>query len=179
MRKKYIHSPIIYKTTNLITGKIYVGQHYTSADDGYLGSGLLIKKAIKKYGKEIFIRETLEYCDSKDIDNREIYWISLLESDNEYVGYNISKGGIGKITISDKTKLRMSDNHADVSGENNPNYGNKWNDIQRKSLSDKTIGRYLDDKNPIWGIQRSYETKIKIKNAKVGNLTDINNLIKY
>lgn len=39
---------IIYKTTNLITGKCYIGQHYTDADDGYLGSGILILLSIKK-----------------------------------------------------------------------------------------------------------------------------------
>jgi len=43
---------IIYKTTNLINNKIYVGKHNTSANDGYLGSGKLIKQAVKKYGKE-------------------------------------------------------------------------------------------------------------------------------
>lgn len=48
---------IIYKTTNLVNGKFYVGQHYqkSSEFDGYLGSGIKILNAIKKYGKENFI----------------------------------------------------------------------------------------------------------------------------
>ena len=50
MSKNYILSPIIYKTLNLINLKLYIGQHKTSADDGYLGSGLLITRAINKYG---------------------------------------------------------------------------------------------------------------------------------
>ena len=56
---------IIYKTINLITGKIYIGQT-TKNDPKYFGSGIWIKKAIKKYGKENFIREVLCECSSQD-----------------------------------------------------------------------------------------------------------------
>ncbi len=51
---------IIYKTTNLINGKIYVGYHNTDINDGYLGSGTIFSKALKKYGKKNFVREVLE-----------------------------------------------------------------------------------------------------------------------
>ena len=48
----------IYKITNLVTGDIYVGQHTTSnLDDGYLGSGTIIRYAIKKYGADNFKKE--------------------------------------------------------------------------------------------------------------------------
>jgi len=53
--------PIIYKTTNTINGKIYVGKHNKDNDD-YLGSGKLLKRAMKKYGKEYFCLEILERC---------------------------------------------------------------------------------------------------------------------
>ena len=45
--------PVIYKTTNLITGKIYVGQD-SRDNPQYLGSGIILSYAIKKYGKENF-----------------------------------------------------------------------------------------------------------------------------
>jgi len=56
-----ISNGFIYKTTNLINNKIYVGKHKTSANDGYLGSGLILGYAVDKYGKENFKREILEY----------------------------------------------------------------------------------------------------------------------
>jgi hypothetical protein len=45
---------IIYKTTNIINGKYYVGKDINNSES-YLGSGVLLKRAIKKYGKENFI----------------------------------------------------------------------------------------------------------------------------
>jgi len=50
---------IIYKTTNTINGKIYIGKDVKN-DPNYIGSGLYIKNAIKKYGKEHFKKETIE-----------------------------------------------------------------------------------------------------------------------
>ena len=49
----------VYKTTNVKNGKIYIGVHRGERDDGYLGSGNLIKRAIKKHGVESFVREIL------------------------------------------------------------------------------------------------------------------------
>jgi len=58
---------ILYKTTNLINNKTYIGIHQTNdLNDGYLGSGIAFKKALKKYGKENFFREIIETCSSFD-----------------------------------------------------------------------------------------------------------------
>ena len=88
----------IYKTTNLLNGKIYVGKRvYRKKDDGwYLGSGIYLKRAIKKYGRENFKKEILEWCDNKSyLCQREIYWINQLNSTNPKIGYNLSLGGEG------------------------------------------------------------------------------------
>lgn len=94
MEKHYI-----YVTKNLLNGKMYVGKHtykgIDSYDMNYLGSGYILKRAIKKYGKENFSQEILEYTSSKEENvQREIYWIKKL---NTLVpnGYNIDKGGTG------------------------------------------------------------------------------------
>lgn len=86
---------IIYKTTNLLNGKIYIGQD-TKNDPNYIGSGKIIKEAIRKYGKSNFSKEILEKCDSiESLNEREIYWISFYDSTNNEIGYNILKGGLG------------------------------------------------------------------------------------
>lgn len=86
----------IYKTTNIVNKKIYIGQTKKPIDSGYIGSGPILLKAIKKYGKENFIKETIEICKSKDqLNEREIYWIKFYNSTNRKTGYNISTGGEG------------------------------------------------------------------------------------
>ena len=84
---------IIYKTTNLINGKFYIGKDVKNKKL-YLGSGKLLKQAIQKYGKENFKKEILEYCiDLKHLDEREIYWIDKYNSIKN--GYNLTEGGTG------------------------------------------------------------------------------------
>jgi len=80
----------IYKTTNLLDGKFYIGQTRQKNNFYYKGSGIILNNAIKKYGSENFIVERLEIVDSIDkLDEREKYWISKLKPE-----YNISPGGL-------------------------------------------------------------------------------------
>lgn len=90
----------IYKTVNLLDGKVYIGKNSTS-NVNYLGSGRYFKNAIKKYGKENFKKEILEVCLTKEqLDEREIYWIHFYNSQNPDIGYNIQPGGEGGDTYS-------------------------------------------------------------------------------
>ena len=72
MNKKYY---LIYQITNNINGKIYIGKHKTkNLEDGYMGSGKMINKAIdkplkhaqKKYGLENFTKTILYYLQNKE-----------------------------------------------------------------------------------------------------------------
>lgn len=86
----------VYKTTNLINGKYYIGKHQTeNINDGYLGSGTAFKKAVKEYGKENFKREIISFCNTaEDMDNleREIVNDSVVNDKNSY---NLTTGGEG------------------------------------------------------------------------------------
>ena len=67
---------LVYLTTNLVNSKIYVGVHSTyNPDDGYLGSGKTLKKAIKKYGESNFKRQILHFCLDKHQMN---YWETFI-----------------------------------------------------------------------------------------------------
>ena len=86
----------IYKITNVINGKGYIGKHSTNnISDGYFGSGVALKKAISKYGRENFNKVILCYCQSEDeLNNMEMRKISLHGTYS--IGYNLTKGGEGK-----------------------------------------------------------------------------------
>lgn len=83
---------IVYKTTNIINGKFYIGKD-TNNDPNYLGSGILLKKAIKKYGRSNFEKEILEHCTLVNINEREKYWINVTQA--KELGYNLADGGTG------------------------------------------------------------------------------------
>jgi len=70
---------LVYKITNLVNGKYYIGQHQTKNPyDDYIGSGKLIKRAIKKYGLTCFIKEFLFDFDSfEKMNNKEKELIPL------------------------------------------------------------------------------------------------------
>jgi group I intron endonuclease len=96
---------IIYKTVNVLNGKFYVGKDERNKPD-YYGSGINLNRAIKKYGKENFIKETIEVCSTREeLIEREIYWIK--ETKAQELGYNIADGGWGGNTISEENKERI------------------------------------------------------------------------
>lgn len=145
---------IIYKTTNIINGKIYIGKD-SNDNPSYLGSGLYLKRAIKKYGKENFIKETLEICDLSNINEREIYWIAKLDARNLKIGYNITMGGEGT-----------------GSGVDHPKFGKHYifSDEHKKNLSKSHIGLQSGSKHPLYGTVRSEDTRNKISESLKGQI---------
>lgn len=87
----------IYITTNLLNNKVYIGQTHSN-DRGYLGGGILIKSAIKKYGRKCFSKEILKtgLSSQEEIDAWERYYIKLYSSQLPEFGYNIRIGGENK-----------------------------------------------------------------------------------
>lgn len=107
----------IYKITNTINNKIYIGQTrrsvkerfnkhlYDCNRDGYDKYSLY--RAMKKYGKENFIVETIEKVDNQYLDEREQYWISYYDSFKN--GYNMTIGGkaVRKFSFSNEQIISM------------------------------------------------------------------------
>lgn len=88
----------VYKTTNTVNGKIYIGQKKSDVflKEDYLGSGVRLKSSIKHHGRENFRVDLIECCNSKsELDEREKFWINYFDSRNPKVGYNITIGGDG------------------------------------------------------------------------------------
>lgn len=93
----------IYKTTNLLNGKYYIGK-YAGKRSTYLGSGIHLKSALEKYGRKNFKRIIIEECKSlKELSDREKYWIELFDAVNDPRSYNLTEGGQGGFSHITKT----------------------------------------------------------------------------
>ena len=126
----------VYKTINTVNGKYYIGVHKTNnPNDKYLGSGIALKRAFKKYGIENFKKEILFIFDNKNdayIKESEIVTKKFIDNENVY---NAKIGGFGgwpilsKEIIIKKSQKRKGKNFLKESriGPNNPMFGKKHN----------------------------------------------------
>ena len=108
----------IYKITNIITQKSYIGQtkrtiqrrfnsHISEANRNLYDTYL--HRSIRKYGKENFIVELIEECNRENISDREIFWIKELNTKSPN-GYNLHDGGYGGcLNPSDELRKKLSD----------------------------------------------------------------------
>ena len=172
---------IIYKTTNLVNGKFYIGKHQTNdLNDGYIGSGKLLKRAIKKYGIENFKTEILFKCPTEAHMNLAEKVYVVIDSE---VSYNLCPGGRGGFGyINDNPDLFLTDKRlAALSPGSIFNKEKKaiekWQDSmsKRKDNPDyidkiKTGIRkyYLTNNGHFHGKCHTEETKIKMREAKLG-----------
>lgn len=159
----------IYKITNLVNGKMYIGQHVTDdLDDGYMGSGVVILRALKKYGRDNFRKEWLMFCE----DEEELGWWERVFVDETWIArsdtYNLIPGdtykcGRGRVAWnkgipwSEESKRKMSVAHAG------------------KKLSAATklkIGRASKGRKPFAGKRHSEDSKRLMSQSQVESWTD-------
>lgn len=167
---------IIYKTINLVNGKIYIGQDKNN-NPTYLGSGKILHLAFQKYGIENFNKEIPEECGSvEDLNEREKYWIGFYNSTDRKIGYNIALGGNGGDTISkhpNKDEIRSK--HSEWMIENNPTRGRKKTEDEIERWKESFVGKYRDENNPNFGSKRTESSKDKMSKTRKkwwNNLSD-------
>lgn len=164
----------IYKYTNLINNKIYIGQTKHSLEERALNgsnykSCTYFYSAIQKYGWENFKPEILMdgIGTIEETNYWEDYFILTLDSINPDVGYNLNRGGNNKNTsevsrriISEKAKERYKDK------TKNPMYGKTHSKETKEKISKTKIGEL----NPMYGKHHTEEAKEKISNSRIGEL---------
>jgi hypothetical protein len=158
----------IYKITNTIDGKFYIGKHQTKdLDDGYFGSGKLLKRAIKKYGLDNFHKEIIKVCSSeKEMDLVE----KILVVPDSEISYNLCNGGQGGFSYIN-SHIMTSERRSKIQKDKPAEYYERLNNSSRKSSSvrmkiihDSFPGKI---KPPNWtGKKHSEETKIKMRKPK-------------
>jgi group I intron endonuclease len=109
----------IYKITNLVNNKVYIGQtkytaewrwqtHLRDAFDSKSENyNVILHRAIRKYGIEKFQVEEIEQCTTQYLSEKERYWISYYDSFNKEKGYNMTLGGEGSKIYNDEQILQL------------------------------------------------------------------------
>lgn len=170
----------VYKHTTP-SGKIYIGITSQSVEERWRkGEGYksqVFYKAIKKYGWNNIKHEVLfKKLTKEEAEQKEIELIAFYKSNQKDFGYNIENGGNvtgthseetkrkigmrhkGRI-FSEETKRKMRENHADVSGKNNPHYGKHYSPEVRKRMSEARKGKQLGTENPMYGKTHSEDVR--------------------
>lgn len=182
----------IYQITNKLNNKIYIGKHQTeNIEDGYFGSGLAIKEAVKKYGKVSFEKEILFVFDTEEEMNekeRELVTEDFVKRNDTY---NLGLGGEGgphfkgkkhgsymkEIYSSDEFKQSVSEGLKKYFKTNHPwNKGVSPSDETKQKMREAKLGkkRTLSEesrekiKKSRTGKKHSDETKQKMREAKLG-----------
>ena len=172
-RKKY---HFIYKTTNLLSGRYYIGMHSTDdLNDGYLGSGTLLRKSINKHGKDNHSIEILEFVNSREeLAAREKEIVSLQELAKKEC-MNLKVGGDGGLSTKKHKDAWVKAGRAAITQleQNDPEFKKKRRAKIEETL--KSRGKYEEFKNRIanhrldWtGLKHSEQTKKKMSDAKKG-----------
>lgn len=165
-KEKVVEEPygFIYITTNMVNGMRYLGQKRIEFGKdwySYLGSGKYLKRAIKKYGRENFIRNIVCFCYSEDELNKSEYdlsvFLDVVESDD---WYNLCYGGgtTNGYHHSEESKKKMSDNSKNPSKETRIKMSEsakaRCTEEWRRVASERSKGKWAGENNPNYGNQR-------------------------
>lgn len=144
-----------YRITNQINWKYYFGIHSTNdLNDGYFGSSKSLKLAIKKHGKENFIKVIIANYPTRKEANEHERLVVDLDMVNNPMCYNLRTGGDNEFIISDEIKAHIS----------KKTKGRKLTTETRLKISESLKG----NKNPFYGKHHTDETKRKLSEANSG-----------
>jgi hypothetical protein len=168
---------LVYEIQNLVNNKIYVGVHKTdNPDDSYLGSGIAIRLAIKKYGRNKFKKTILHSFDNADdayLTEAEIVTAEFVAQRDTY---NLSTGGLGGRNHSTETRQKISEagSGREASEETRQKLRDAATNISeetRQKLRDAATGKVMSEetrqklRDVNIGKKQSEETRQKRKNA--------------
>lgn len=165
----------IYKITNIINEKYYIGKHQTKClDDDYMGSGTLLKRAIEKYGIENFRKEILHvFSTEEEMNAKEKELVVICEQ-----SYNLNEGGAGGFSYINTNNKNIYQNHTRITTEvlaknrakqkerreTDIEYYNKDLERRRNALKKATIQRQIKYPNGTFiGKRHKQETIEKLK----------------
>lgn len=150
---------VIYKITNLINNKIYIGKTINDKLD-YYGSGIIIKHSINKHGIKNFKKDIIDNANSvNELNEKEKYWIKYYNSTDLTIGYNIGIGGDGGDLITNNpNKEHFLEYCRNRIGEKNGMFGRNHTkeSIELMSKNRKGLGRV-----PTWNKGLSKEDLTK------------------
>jgi hypothetical protein len=175
-KEKKLH--FIYKTTNLLTGRYYIGMHSTDdLEDGYLGSGKRLRYSIRKYGEQNHQREILEFIDTREeLKFREKEIVSLDEIAKENC-MNLVVGGEGGFSSEQQRENAKKSNERQKELSKNP----KWVKKRSKKMTESLNKQYeKGDREKVYfhdwnGNNHSEESKKKMSLSKKGTGVGKNN----
>jgi len=134
----------VYKITNKLNNKFYIGMHKTiDLQDGYMGSGKLIRAAIQKYGIKNFTKEILYIFDNEeDMKNKEKEIVVLSEQ-----SYNLCEGGKGGFSYINNHTDTTSRNRRIAAARNykDPDYIKKISKINKSNAATRKPNTYTEE----------------------------------
>lgn len=149
----------VYLTTNLVNGKIYVGQYTFKRNKrmnaNYIGSGTTLELAIEKYGRNNFKRKILKLCyNINQLNGYEtFYTLKYNPKLDPNIGYNQVIGPVRR--SGNKNPMSYDNVKRKIRGSNHPMYGKHLSEETKKKISSKLSG----DKNPFYGHHHTEECK--------------------